>query len=106
MAGVIDSFSKGVTGLLGLTPSLFKDKDSQINIQILAPELIKFFLETSSKGRPPKSKYRETGGDTLNLILPRDFHNIAKSETKVNSRSRQKGQKSSSENKYRSPIFK
>lgn len=30
--GVIDSFSKGITVLLGLTPNLFKDKDSQINI--------------------------------------------------------------------------
>jgi hypothetical protein len=32
MDGIIDSFSKGITGLLGLTPNLFKDKDSQINI--------------------------------------------------------------------------
>jgi hypothetical protein len=40
MDGVIDSFTKGVTAMLGLTPNLFKDKDSQINIQILAPELI------------------------------------------------------------------
>lgn len=32
MDGNIDSFSKGVTGILGLTPNLFKDKDSQINI--------------------------------------------------------------------------
>lgn len=46
MDGVIDSFSKGITGLLGLTPNLFKDKDSQINIQILAPELIPFFMDT------------------------------------------------------------
>jgi hypothetical protein len=28
MDGVIDSFSKGMTGQLGLTPNLFKDKDS------------------------------------------------------------------------------
>lgn len=28
MDGVIDSFSKGITALLGLTPNLFKDKDS------------------------------------------------------------------------------
>lgn len=32
MDGIIDSFSKGITGMLGLTPNLFKDKDSQINI--------------------------------------------------------------------------
>jgi hypothetical protein len=28
MDGVIDSFTKGLTSLLGLTPNLFKDKDS------------------------------------------------------------------------------
>jgi hypothetical protein len=28
MDGVIDSFSKGITTLLGLTPNLFKDKDT------------------------------------------------------------------------------
>lgn len=26
--GVIDSFTKGVANMLGLTPNLFKDKDS------------------------------------------------------------------------------
>jgi hypothetical protein len=41
--GVIDSFSKGVINLLGITPNIFKDKDSQINIMILAPDLIQFF---------------------------------------------------------------
>ena len=46
MEGVIDSFSKGVINLLGITPNLFKDKDTQINIQLLAPDLIAFFLET------------------------------------------------------------
>ena len=86
MDGVIDSFSKGITGLLGLTPNLFKDKDSQINIQLLAPELISFFLETQAKGRAAKSKYRDAGGDALTLIVPRDFHIIAKSEAKSNHR--------------------
>jgi len=28
MNGIIDSFSKGITGMLGLSPNLFKDKDS------------------------------------------------------------------------------
>ena len=59
MDGVIDSFTKGVTGMLGLTPNLFKDKDSQVNIMILAPELINFFLETQTKGKLAKTKYRE-----------------------------------------------
>ena len=38
--GVIDSFSKGIINILGITPNIFKDKDSQINIMLLAPELI------------------------------------------------------------------
>lgn len=59
MDGVIDSFTKGITGMLGLTPNLFKDKDSQINIQILAPDLISFFLETQLKGRAAKSRFRD-----------------------------------------------
>lgn len=91
MDGVIDSFSKGITALLGLTPNLFKDKDSSINLQLLAPELIPFFLETQAKGErgrgAAKSKYRDAGGDTLTLIVPKDFHMIAKSEAKSNSRS-------------------
>lgn len=40
MEGVIDSFTKGVTGLININPSIFKDKDSQINIQLIAPDLI------------------------------------------------------------------
>jgi hypothetical protein len=41
--GVIDSFSKGIINLLGITPNIFKDKDSQINIMLIAPDLIQFF---------------------------------------------------------------
>jgi len=32
MDGVIDSFTKGITGMIGLNPSIFKDKESQVNI--------------------------------------------------------------------------
>jgi len=32
MDGIIDSFSKGITSLLGLPANLFKDKETQINI--------------------------------------------------------------------------
>lgn len=28
MDGVIDSFTKGITGLININPSIFKDKDS------------------------------------------------------------------------------
>lgn len=82
MDGVIDSFTKGITGLLGLSPNIFKDKDSQINLQILAPDLIQFFSDTFNRGKIAKSKYREPGGEPLQLIVPMDFNLIAKSEVK------------------------
>lgn len=71
MDGVIDSFTKGITGMLGLSPNIFKDKDSQINIMLLAPDLIQFFSETYQRGgKVAKSKYREPGGEPLTLIVP------------------------------------
>lgn len=83
MDGVIDSFTKGITGLLGISPNIFKDKDSQINIQILAPDLISFFQDTINRGgRLAKSKFREPGGEPLTLIVPQDFSLMAKQEIK------------------------
>ena len=32
LEGVIDSFTKGVTVMTGLTPNMFKDKDAKINV--------------------------------------------------------------------------
>jgi hypothetical protein len=64
MDGVIDSFSKGMLGLLGLTPNLFKDKDTQINIQLLAPELIQFFLDTQKRGGRWRSQSSESRAAT------------------------------------------
>ena len=43
--GIIDSFTQGISSIIGVTPSLFKDKDSQVNILLLAPSLINFFLD-------------------------------------------------------------
>ena len=113
MDGVIDSFSKGMSGLLGLTPNLFKDKDTQINIQLLAPELIQFFLDTQKRGgKVAKSKYREAGGEPITLIVPKDFNLIAKSEAKSNSRAGgagggRKGNRSHQSNvRNRSQVFK
>jgi hypothetical protein len=111
MDGVIDSFSKGVTGLLNITPNLFKDKDTQINIQLLAPDLINFFVETQKRGgKAAKSKFREPGGDNLMLIVPKEFNLIAKSESKSNprggaGRSRGKAGGSNMRNQ-RSPVFR
>lgn len=87
MDGVIDSFTKGIISLLGLTPNIFKDKDSQINIMLLAPDLIQFFTDSYARGKVPKSKYREPGGEPLTMIVPQDFNLIAKSEVRSGARS-------------------
>ena len=108
--GVIDSFSKGVTAMLNITPNLFKDKDSSINIQLIAPELIQFFLDTTRRGgRPAKSKYRDPGGEKLELIIPKDFHSIIKSDSKTTSRSaggRSKTSKGHQSSVKRSQVFR
>lgn len=94
MDGVIDSFTKGITSLLGISPNIFKDKDSQINIQIIAPELISFFQDTINRvGRLAKSKFREPGGEPLTLIVPQDFSLIAKIETRETRTSKGRGHK-------------
>lgn len=61
------------------------------------------------KGRAAKSKYRESGGENLTLIVPRDFHIIVKSETKSNPRggARNRGNRAqANNNRNRSAIFK
>ncbi len=45
MNGNVDSFSKGVSNLLGISPQLFKENNSQINIMLLCPELIELFTD-------------------------------------------------------------
>ena len=83
MRGVIDSFSSGITSLLNLPASIFKDSD--INIQVLAPELIKVFSSTDKK-RTLISKFQEPGGQKLSFIVPKDFAFHAQSESKKNAR--------------------
>ena len=41
--GNVDCFSKGISGLLGISPSVFKENNSGINIMLLCPELIEVF---------------------------------------------------------------
>jgi hypothetical protein len=111
MDGVIDSFTKGITGFLGLSPNIFKDKDSQINIQILAPDLISFFSETYQRGgKIAKSKFREPGGEPLTLIVPQDFSMIAKSEVKssgARSSAKNRGHRNQQSNhRGRSNVFR
>jgi hypothetical protein len=41
--GSVDCFSKGVSSLLNISPSIFKENSSGINIMMLCPELIEAF---------------------------------------------------------------
>ncbi len=88
MRGVIDSFSSGITSLLNLPASIFKDSD--INVQILAPELIKVF-SSADKKRTLIAKFQEPGGQKLSFIVPKDFAFHAQSESKKNARDISKG---------------
>lgn len=82
MKGVIDSFSSGVTTMLNLPVALFKESD--INIQILAPELINAF--SPDKKRNIIEKYKEIGGQKLTFFVPKDFAVNVQLEAKKNSR--------------------
>lgn len=81
MRGVIDSFSTGISSLLNLPISLFKE--CEVNIQILAPELINIFSSTG-KTMQILEKFQETGGQKLTFYVPKDFAIKAQSEQKKN----------------------
>lgn len=82
LKGVVDSFSSGVTSMLNLPIALFKDSD--INIQILAPDLISVF--SIDKKKMLLEKYKEIGGQRLTFYVPKDFASQVQSETKKNAR--------------------
>jgi len=77
--GVIDCFSQGVGSRLKLPSNLFKD--SEINIQILAPELIKIF-SSADKKRTLFDKFREAGGQKLMFMVPKDFAQNTQGDSK------------------------
>lgn len=45
MSGLVDSYSKGVSNLLGISPASFTDNNAAFNIMIICPELIELFEE-------------------------------------------------------------
>eukprot|EP00826_Nyctotherus_ovalis_P015648 TRINITY_DN14469_c0_g1_i2.p1 TRINITY_DN14469_c0_g1~~TRINITY_DN14469_c0_g1_i2.p1 ORF type:complete len:453 (+),score=149.66 TRINITY_DN14469_c0_g1_i2:196-1554(+) len=65
--GVIDSFSLGVSSLFAFPPSFTKEND--INIQILAPKLIKVFSSSGKKSL--LSRFQEAGGQKLLFTIPK-----------------------------------
>ena len=71
MNGVIDSISEQISGLMGLKRAPLIFKNNNVNIQIIAPDLIKLFSFRMSKDRI--AKYREPGGTELTIIIPKYF---------------------------------
>ena len=75
--GVIDSFTIGLSNLLQLNSFAFKE--NKINIQVIAPELIKYFSDTNDTSEERK-KYKENGGHKLNFILPQGIEDLTSQE--------------------------
>ena len=103
--GVIDSFSEGISNILQLSSAFFKD--NQINIQVIAPELMKVFDDIEKK-RGISEKFKESGGQKLTFIVPRDFASLSQVENKkLTKDGKSKHDKSLDASKdNRNPIFK
>ena len=91
MKGVIDSFSARVSTLLNMPSSIFKESD--INIQILAPDLIKVF-SSQDKRRPLLEKFKEAGGQKLQFVVPKEF-SIQSQNDKAKKEAKRKEEKKS-----------
>lgn len=73
--GVIDSFSWRVSSLFAFPPSF--TKENCINIQILAPKLIKVFSNSGKKSL--LSRFQEAGGQKLLFTIPKGLSGQAQS---------------------------
>ena len=82
--GVIDCISAGISTIMNLSTNVFKD--TNVNIQILAPELIDVFRPSDNK-KNLLSKFKEPGGRKLALIIPKDFLSTIQSEKKEREKS-------------------
>lgn len=88
--GLIECCSQGIASSLGLPFNVFKE--NEINIQILAPDLIRVFNPQDVK-RGALSKFQEPSGQRLTFIVPKDFTlhtqtDIKKADAKRNSQSK------------------
>jgi len=72
--GKIDSVSSGLATALNIETKLIRSFN--INVQIIAPQLLNVFTNLS-KERSKKviAKFKESGGHSLLLIVPKDFNN-------------------------------
>ena len=77
--GVIDSFSSGLSAVFNLPVSLFKE--AELNIQVLAPELMWIF-GTQDKKKSFLEKFKEIGGQRLSFIVPKDFAAYCQTDNK------------------------
>lgn len=100
--GVIDCCSSGILPLLSIPVSVFKE--SKINIQILAPELIKILNPLNNKERM-LSKYQEAGGRKLVFVIPKEFITQAQLEAKKNSGYGGSGKGISQVKKAKTPLY-
>lgn len=98
--GVIDSFSSGLSAVFNLPVSLFKDSD--LNIQLLAPELI-CALGSQEKKRALLEKFKESGGQKLCFIVPKDFAAYCQTDSKKTTGMNKEPKIKSSETE---PLFK
>lgn len=81
--GVIECVSQRVISMLCLSENPFRD--TPINIQIIAPELLKVF-NSADKKKPARTRFQEPGGHRLNFIVPKDFVLYTQHESKKNMR--------------------
>jgi len=80
MSGVMDSFSKGIGDCLGIKPNIVKN--NKVNIQILAPQLIKVFSATEKKKKLIE-KFKEKGGQKIAFYIPKGFAEQIKGEGNI-----------------------
>ncbi len=122
--GYIDSFTTGIGLLFNINPLIVKDSNS-LNIQFIAPELVKFFdqkdtqeynqqhfdqsLTSSITGFQnlksagneefyQSNKYSVPGGDTLTFYIPKNFTYIIKQDYSVRGGGRNSSSKKGNKN--------
>jgi PAS domain S-box-containing protein len=103
--GVIDSFSAGISSVLNLSSLLFKE--SEINVQILAPDLIKVF-NSNDKKKTSFNKMQDGDGQLLSFIVPKEFSSQIQADNKRGGKDRNKLKSYADRNPFKkglAPIY-
>ena len=69
--GVINSMTTKISSVLGMSGRRLQEEE--INIQILAPDLMPLYLKSHKMHKIDTSKFKELGGKKIQLIVPKDF---------------------------------